>query len=286
MAVEEERNDNGESMTFTTYDDLLKLLAQCVVPDDENDQRSFLSPKQVRFESPDEDTSLSSEEDRRTTSFSIDFIGKQVDEKEKKKKECTKIKRRAEKEREKKAKFSLNDKDRKQMNQAYIEPLTLWQAIITIKSNAQCSTTKLPLTREEYVSSRAVDLSGEQKQLCYDLFLKYERWRKHNDYWDETDRVMYVLKHGPCVFREEKFVPWTHRVSKDGVFDDDGLPLYPFFFDMVCADESQDFTELEIALFVRMCACLQSFFLAADPCQSVESGKCQLVHMIHVIQLF
>lgn len=277
MAVEEERDDNGESMTFTTYDDLLKLLAQCVMPDDENDQRSFLSPKQIRFETPEE----VSEEDRRMASFSIDFIGKQIVEKEKKKKkESTKSKRSAEKEKKKKAQFSLNDKDRKQMNQVYIEPLTLWQAIITIKSNARCANTKMPLTREEYVSSRAFDLSEEQRELCYDLFLKYERWRKHNDYWDETDRVMYVLKHGPCVFSEEKFVPWTHRVShqdpqvsKDGILDDEGSPQYPFFFDIVCADESQDFTQLEIALFIRMCASLQSFFLAADPCQSVESGK-------------
>ena len=158
------------------------------------------------------------------------------------------------------------------MNAEKIEPLTAWQAIVSIKSNARCSTTKLPLTREEYVSSPAFGLSKEQRELCYDLFLKYEKWRKHNRYWDESDRVMHVLKHGPNVFREEKFVPWIYQ-AKD-VLDDDGLPLYPFFFDIVCADESQDFTELEIALFVRMSANIQSFFLAADPCQSVESGKC------------
>ena len=267
VAVEEEREDNGENMTFTTYDEHLKLLAQCVMPDDENDKRFFHGPNQVKFESSEEDT------DKRP-SFSIDFIGKQIVEKEKEKtkKESTKSKRRAKKEREKASEFSLTEKDQKQMNTEKIEPLTAWQAIISIKSNAQCSTTKLPLTREEYVSSRAFGLSDEQRELCYDLFLKYEKWRKHNRYWDESDRVMYVLKHGPNVFREEKFVPWIYHVK--GVLDDDGLPLYPFFFDMVCADESQDFTELEIALFVRMAAGLQSFFLAADPCQSVESGKC------------
>lgn len=33
-------------------------------------------------------------------------------------------------------------------------------------------------------------------------------------------------------------------------------------------------TELEIALFVRMSSSIHSFFLCADPCQSVESGIC------------
>lgn len=275
VAVEEERDDNGENITFTTYDDQLQLMARRVMPDDENDQRSFLSPHQVKFES--------SEEDKRP-SFSIDFIGKQIVEK----KESTKSKRSAEKEKKKASEFSLTEKDRKQMNHASIEPLTSWQAIISIKSNAQCANTKVPLTREEYVSSRAFGLSEEQRELCYDLYIKYEKWCKHNRYWDETDRVMYVLKHGPCVFREEKFVPWIYQ-DKD-VLDDEGFPQYPFFFSHVCADESQDFTELEIALFVRMSASIQSFFLAADPCQSVESGKhfvnkmCSFVYRIWQIE--
>jgi len=249
VAVEEERDDNGENMTFTTYDEHLQFMARRLIPDDENDKRSFLGHHQVKFESSEEDT------DKRP-SFSIDFIGKQIVEKEKKKKESTKSKRNAEKEKKKASEFSLTEKDRKQMNSEKIEPLTAWQAIISIKSNAQCANTKVPLTREEYVSSRAFGLSEKQRELCYDLFLKYEKWRKHNRYWDETDRVMYVLKHGPNVFREEKFIPWIYQV-KD-VLDDDGLPLYPFFFDIVCADESQDFTgKSALVLFCHVVQCVQ-----------------------------
>ena len=69
-------------------------MARRVIPDDENEKRSFLGHHQVKFESSD-DT------DKRP-SFLIDFIGKQIveKEKEKKKKESTKSKRRAKKERE------------------------------------------------------------------------------------------------------------------------------------------------------------------------------------------
>ena len=83
------------------------------------------------------------------------------------------------------------------------------------------------------------------------------------------------MKHGPSVFREDEFIPWTSRVNKYGqmeLLDDEGEPLYPFFYDIVCADESQDFTELDLVLFAKMSASIRSLFLSADPAQSVELG--------------
>lgn len=121
------------------------------------------------------------------------------------------------------------------------------EAIITIKSSANCSITKRPLTRDEYVSSRAFGLSQSQREQCYDLFIKYERWREYHKCWDESDRVMYVIKHGPSVYNDVEFISWSQRVRRyydcvqEDILDDEGGPLYPFFFDMVYADESQDF---------------------------------------------
>jgi len=46
------------------------------------------------------------------------------------------------------------------------------------------------------------------------------------------------------VFRDDMFIPWAARVNKFGemdLLDDEGTPLYPFFYDVVCADEAQDF---------------------------------------------
>ena len=75
-------------------------------------------------------------------------------------------------------------------------------------------------------------------------------------YWDEMDRVLYVIRHGPTVFREDNFIPWATRVNKFGemnLLDDDGVPLYPFFYDLVCADEAQDFVSIDnIFIFSSM----------------------------------
>lgn len=101
-AVEEER-ENSESLTFTTYDELLHLLARCVEPDDESECRSFLRFDRIQFECDE------------GVSFSRDFIGKG---------------------RHKKAGqfLSLNDKERKQMDKGCIEPLTLFQGKQSVTS--------------------------------------------------------------------------------------------------------------------------------------------------------
>lgn len=45
----------------------------------------------------------------------------------------------------------LNAKELRQMKSLMVEPLTLWNAIITIKSNSNCATTKQPLNQEVYI---------------------------------------------------------------------------------------------------------------------------------------
>lgn len=164
----------------------------------------------------------------------------------------------------------LSEKERKKMLDASIEPLTLWSHISTIKSNATCVKTKAPLTREEYAAlPPSFGLSDEQRQVCYDMFITYEAWIERGQYWDEACRALYVFQFGPSVYRDELFTPWVTRVNKWGEVDllnDDGNPLFPFFFDCVSADEAQDFTEVDIALFLRMSSS-KSLFLNTDPAQ-------------------
>ena len=154
------------------------------------------------------------------------------------------------------------------MSEMQVEPLTLWHAITTIKSHAKCALTKSSLERKDYLElPQSFGLTVIQRKMCYDLYEKYESWRESEGCWDEVDRSMYILKHGPSVFREKDFVPWAERVNRRGevdLLDEEGSPLWPFLYDNVFADEAQDFTEIDIALFVRMCN-IRSLFLNIDP---------------------
>ena len=215
-AVEEKRDDGVENLSFTTYDDLVQLLARRVVPDDDSHYESFVQFDRIRFDCDDSNISFSRE-------FINDF---------------------------------LNSKERKEMKSHEIEPLTLWHAIIVIKSNSICARTKHPLSLDDYIALPiSFGLTQTQRKLCYDLFLKYEEWRHNGHYWDEMDRVLYVMRHGPTVFRDDKFIPWAARVNRFGemdLLDDEGAPLYPFFYDVVCADEAQDFVSTALICFLTL----------------------------------
>lgn len=206
-------------------------LARRVVPDEDSQYKSFVRFDKVNFDC-DDDSGIS---------FNTKFVGEY-----------------------------LSEKERKKMLDASIEPLTLWSHISTIKSNATCVKTKAPLTREEYAAlPPSFGLSDEQRQVCYDMFITYEAWIERGQYWDEACRALYVFQFGPSVYRDELFTPWVTRVNKWGEVDllnDDGNPLFPFFFDCVSADEAQDFTEVDIALFLRM-SNSKSLFLNTDPAQ-------------------
>ena len=233
-AVEEKRS--SECTSFMVYDDLMKLLARRVIPKN-GFECKFVISSRIRFDC-----------DESNISFSRQFID-----------------------------TYLNAKERRQMKSLMVEPLTLWNAIITIKSNSNCATTKQPLSQEVYINLPAsFGLKKDQRLLCYELFTKYEQWRLEEHGWDDSDRVLYILRYGPSVFQDERFIPWAQRVNSygetDGLLNEEGNPLYPFFWELVTADEAQDFTEVELVLFSKMSASIRSLFLCADSAQSVEVG--------------
>ena len=200
-AIENARDAGLENLTFMTYDELLKQLSRRVVPS-ESEFKSFITFDRIRFDC----------EDNAGVSFLTEFVEKY-----------------------------LSKLERKKMDDNSIQPLTLWHAIVTIKSNAKCAITKSALSLDEYLTlPSSFGLQKKQREISYQLFLKYEQWREQNLYWDETDRTMYVLKHGPSVFKEEVYLSWTERVVKRGemdLLDEEGDPLHPFFFDMVSTSQ-------------------------------------------------
>lgn len=110
----------------------------------------------------------------------------------------------------------LSKLERKKMTDNSIQPLVLWN--------------------DEYLSlPLSFGLQTSQREICYNIFLKYEQWRNQETYWDETDRSMYVLKNGPSVLKEDVYLSWVERVKRGemDLLNEEGDPLDPFFFDMV-----------------------------------------------------
>jgi superfamily I DNA/RNA helicase len=241
-AVEQERD--ARNVTFSTYDDLLALLTRSVDFSSEEAEHHGFSPfSQVQFASAT-DTGIYS-----SVSFCDAFVGE-----------------------------FLEANERKVMKENQIEPITLWTAFRTIKARASCAMTKTALTRQEYIKlPPGFGLRQEQREVVYDMYLRYEEWLRHGNFkWDEADRVIHILKYGPNVYSDKEFLSWEKRVRERGeldLLDTDGRsPLSPFFYDMVFADEAQDFSELDLALLLRMSRGVRSLFLGADPAQSVELG--------------
>ena len=228
-STEEKREGDVENVHFTTYDELMQLMARRVIPDNEvsaasnimkilyqtdllpkSDARSFGRFDQIRFDCDE--------------GSGVPFL---------------------------RAFFEshLSSHERDILQRSSIQPLTLWHAIIVIKSTAQCVNTKRHLERHDYFQLPiSFGLTLEQRKVCFDYYLKYEEWRSDAGYYDESDRSMYILRHGPSVFRQDNFVSWTETFDQAGVVDKSGNPLFPFFYDMVCCDESQDFVSRRLPM--------------------------------------
>lgn len=231
-AVERERDVSN--VTFVTYEDLLALLARSVAGklSGGDEGHGFSTFSQVQFESTaatDSDSSIS---------FLDGFIGN-----------------------------FLSAKEQKTMKENRVESMTLWTAFRIIKSNIHCSLTKNPLSRDEYMKlPKSFGLRPGQRKVVYDLYLRYEEWLEHGRYkWDDADRVLFILKHGPSSFSDREYKSWERRAYREGdvsLLEADGeSPLSPFFYDLVFADEAQDFSEIDLALFLRMSSGVRSLFL-------------------------
>mmetsp|Transcript_14131 Transcript_14131/g.25605 ORF Transcript_14131/g.25605 Transcript_14131/m.25605 type:complete len:611 (+) Transcript_14131:567-2399(+) len=212
-AVEHERDSSN--VTFSTYDDLLLLLGRSVTPQSESDKQNFPLFSQVQYLSTIHPGANSS------VNFLDGFVG-----------------------------GFLTRRERKVMDENLVEPMTLWTAFRTIKSSARCSLTKQPLHQNDYMKLReAFDLIPEQRNVLYDLYLRYEEWLEQLSYkWDEADRLLYILKLGPSVFSEHSFKSWERWAYHFGEIElleeDCEAPLSPIFYDMSLLTKLKTFVRL------------------------------------------
>lgn len=120
-----------------------------------------------------------------------------------------------------------------------------------IKGSIQSVKHRRPLTREEYLTlgRKQNRLSGDTRDIAYQIFEKYEGHMKEKKLWDEADRVASIV----ASLYEQSDVRLSIKHNR------------------IYVDEIQDFTQAEVAMFFLCCdpGCL---FLAGDPAQAVEEG--------------
>ena len=129
------------------------------------------------------------------------------------------------------------------MKELFIAPLTLFASFRTIKSNVKCVEKLEPLSLDQYLElPEAVGLTQKQRRFVYGLYKnKYVEWLDTNNFWDEADRILYILRWGNKVFSQPTFCSWKRHFNLGqghGVADELGTPLYPFF-DNIFVDEAQ-----------------------------------------------
>ena len=131
-------------------------------------------------------------------------------------------------------------------------PSLVWTEIMSfIKGSYEAlSKSSGHLNEEEYLDlgrKRAPNFPGQREHI-YTLFKQYEHVRKQKFYFDETDLIKDIY-HRIC---EQKEMNWViHQVF---------------------VDETQDFTQAELCLLLRLCQSPNEMFLTGDTAQSIMRG--------------
>jgi len=140
-----------------------------------------------------------------------------------------------------------------------VEALVLWTQFRSfIKGSVEAllkEDTVKRLTLEEYLDLNVFGTSRcrlplEQRRIAYDAFLKYEAEMDRMNLWDDCDLIAAVHSK----FDESK---------NNGTFPDELL------FDKLYVDEIQDYTQSEIALFIKLCKPGNWFFAGVSRSEAV-----------------
>ncbi|XP_021354477.1 TPR and ankyrin repeat-containing protein 1-like [Mizuhopecten yessoensis] len=137
-------------------------------------------------------------------------------------------------------------------NSGKYHPSLVWTEIMSfIKGSFEAlSKPSGILEKEEYFElgkKRAPNFSGRRTDI-YDLFKKYEHFKKQKFLFDETDLVRSIYNR----LQQETDISWAiHQVF---------------------VDETQDFTQAELCLLVRICQYPNQMFLTGDTAQSIMRG--------------
>ncbi|XP_053388238.1 TPR and ankyrin repeat-containing protein 1-like [Mercenaria mercenaria] len=131
-------------------------------------------------------------------------------------------------------------------------PSLIWTEIISFIKGSYESLSKTNgyLSKNEYLKlgrKKAPAFSGEREEV-YDMFLVYERKKKQLRLFDETDVVRSVFQ----------------RLAH--------LETSPVTIHQIYVDETQDFTQAELFLLIRLCQNPNDMFLTGDTAQSIMRG--------------
>ncbi|CAL1538728.1 unnamed protein product [Lymnaea stagnalis] len=131
-------------------------------------------------------------------------------------------------------------------------PSLVWTEIMSfIKGSFEALyTEKGYLEKNQYLElgrKRAPNFSGDRTQV-YEVFLRYHSYKQQHFLFDEADLVFKVYTR----LRTMTYCPWT--------------------FHEIYVDETQDFTQAELALLVSLCYDPNKMFLTGDTAQSIMRG--------------
>ncbi len=139
-----------------------------------------------------------------------------------------------------------------------LDTLVLWTQIRSfIKGSIEAALAGRPLTLGEYLdlAPERCRLAPHQRREAYAVFQEYESRLVRDGLWDDSGRVMDVLKRWLCDCQPAAAAPG------------------PALYDRVYVDEVQDCTQAEVALCFLAVGCnSQALFLAGDPAQAVAEG--------------
>ncbi|XP_045164107.2 TPR and ankyrin repeat-containing protein 1-like [Mercenaria mercenaria] len=140
---------------------------------------------------------------------------------------------------------------RKKLGSNY-HPSLMWMEIMSfIKGSYEALSKPCGyLKKEEYIKlgrKRAPNFSGERDSV-YSFFVRYEHFKKQNSLFDETDLV------------HDAFRRLRHLGSR------------PWAIHQIYVDETQDFTQAELCLLIRLCQNPNDMFLTGDTAQSIMRG--------------
>jgi hypothetical protein len=130
-----------------------------------------------------------------------------------------------------------------------------------IGENEERSAQDRYLSLDEYLAlgRKESRLDKTQRREAYEIFLKYEKLKKENGFYDEGDLVHNIASR-------------VSRLSRSDIeaLAMQGVSLIPV--DSLFVDEVQDFTQSEIYILATLCRDPNNLFLAGDTAQSISQG--------------
>ncbi|VDH90337.1 Hypothetical predicted protein [Mytilus galloprovincialis] len=143
-------------------------------------------------------------------------------------------------------KMKLNSSEKK------YHPSLIWTEIFSfLKGSFEAVSSEggfLNETEYSRIGRKRAPAYSEERKHIYQLFQLYERFRKTKGYFDQTDFIFNLHKR----FQNQKHFHWIiHQIY---------------------IDETQDFTQAELSLLIKMCGHPSGIFMTGDTAQSIMKG--------------